>query len=149
MIILHFDLQPQFKYMNYFIYTSHQREVCNKLASTLIHGCDVSVCMSALFTQPPLSLIFLSENALRPLLKVNCICRFYLFQRAKRSDATIKIKLDHIAFEIVFFSDRMKLYHFCLVDNFRNHRISIINASVIYRLSGRKANLVHRNITAW
>ena len=24
MIILHFDLQPQFKYMNYFIYTSHQ-----------------------------------------------------------------------------------------------------------------------------
>ena len=23
MIILHFDLQPQFKYMNYFIYTSH------------------------------------------------------------------------------------------------------------------------------
>ena len=24
MVILHFDLQPQFKYMNYFIYTSHQ-----------------------------------------------------------------------------------------------------------------------------
>ena len=24
MIILHFDLLPQFKYMNYFIYTSHQ-----------------------------------------------------------------------------------------------------------------------------
>ena len=24
MIVLHFDLQPQFKYMNYFIYTSHQ-----------------------------------------------------------------------------------------------------------------------------
>ena len=24
MIILHFDLQPQFKYMNYFIYTLHQ-----------------------------------------------------------------------------------------------------------------------------
>ena len=24
MIILHLDLQPQFKYMNYFIYTSHQ-----------------------------------------------------------------------------------------------------------------------------
>ena len=24
MIILHFDLQSQFKYMNYFIYTSHQ-----------------------------------------------------------------------------------------------------------------------------
>ena len=24
MIILHFDLQPQLKYMNYFIYTSHQ-----------------------------------------------------------------------------------------------------------------------------
>ena len=24
MIILHFDLQPQFKYVNYFIYTSHQ-----------------------------------------------------------------------------------------------------------------------------
>ena len=23
MIILHFDLQPQFKYMNYFTYTSH------------------------------------------------------------------------------------------------------------------------------
>ena len=23
MIILHFDLQPQFKYMNYLIYTSH------------------------------------------------------------------------------------------------------------------------------
>ena len=26
MIILHFDLQPQFKYMNYFIYTSHHAE---------------------------------------------------------------------------------------------------------------------------
>ena len=26
MIILHFDLQPQFKYMNNFIYTSHQNE---------------------------------------------------------------------------------------------------------------------------
>ena len=25
MIILHFDLQPQFKYMNYFIYTSHHK----------------------------------------------------------------------------------------------------------------------------
>ena len=24
MIILHFDLKPQFKYMNYFIYTSHK-----------------------------------------------------------------------------------------------------------------------------
>ena len=24
MIIHHFDLQPQFKYVNYFIYTSHQ-----------------------------------------------------------------------------------------------------------------------------
>ena len=28
MIILHFDLQPQFKYMNYFIYTSHHKEKC-------------------------------------------------------------------------------------------------------------------------
>ena len=27
MIILHFDLQPQFKYMNYFIYTSRQDDV--------------------------------------------------------------------------------------------------------------------------
>ena len=27
MIILHFDLQPQFKYMIYFIYTSHQEKV--------------------------------------------------------------------------------------------------------------------------
>ena len=27
MIILHFDLQPQFKYMNYFIYTSHHYKV--------------------------------------------------------------------------------------------------------------------------
>ena len=25
MIILHFDLQPQFKYMNYFMYTSHNK----------------------------------------------------------------------------------------------------------------------------
>ena len=25
MIILHFDLQPQFKYMNYFIYASHKK----------------------------------------------------------------------------------------------------------------------------
>ena len=38
MIILHFDLQPQFKYMNYFIYTSHHltphgRYELNKLAS--------------------------------------------------------------------------------------------------------------------
>ena len=38
MIILHFDLQPQFKYMSYFIYTSHHftphgRYELNKLAS--------------------------------------------------------------------------------------------------------------------
>ena len=38
MIILHFDLQPQFKYMNYFIYTSHHfnpdgRYELNKLTS--------------------------------------------------------------------------------------------------------------------
>ena len=38
MIICHFDLQPQFKYMNYFIYTSHHftphgRYELNKLAS--------------------------------------------------------------------------------------------------------------------
>ena len=38
MIILHFDLNPQFKYMNYFIYTSHHftpdgRYELNKLTS--------------------------------------------------------------------------------------------------------------------
>ena len=43
MIILHFDLQPQFKYMNYFIYTSHHftphgRHELNKLASLPMCG---------------------------------------------------------------------------------------------------------------
>ena len=43
MIILHFDLQPQFKYMNYFIYTSHHftphgRYELNKLASPPMCG---------------------------------------------------------------------------------------------------------------
>ena len=43
MIILHFDLQPQFKYMNYFIYTSHHftphgRYELNKLASLPMYG---------------------------------------------------------------------------------------------------------------
>ena len=43
MIILHFDLQPQFKYMNYFIYTSHHftphgRYELNKLASLPMCG---------------------------------------------------------------------------------------------------------------
>ena len=43
MIILHFDLEPQFKYMNYFIYTSHHftpqgRYELNKLASLPICG---------------------------------------------------------------------------------------------------------------
>ena len=38
MIVLHLDLQPQFKYMNYFIYTSHHftphgRRELNKLIS--------------------------------------------------------------------------------------------------------------------
>ena len=38
MIILHFDLQPQFKFLNYFIYTSHHftphgRYELNKLTS--------------------------------------------------------------------------------------------------------------------
>ena len=38
MIIIHFDLQPQFKYMNYLIYISHHftphgRSELNKLAS--------------------------------------------------------------------------------------------------------------------
>ena len=32
MIILHFDLQPQFKYMNYFIYTSHHSAINAKEA---------------------------------------------------------------------------------------------------------------------
>ena len=43
MIILHFDLQPQFKYMNYFIYIPHQftphgRYELNKLASLPMCG---------------------------------------------------------------------------------------------------------------
>ena len=43
MIILHFDLQPQFKYMNYFIYTWHHftphgRYELNKLASLPMCG---------------------------------------------------------------------------------------------------------------
>ena len=43
MIILHFDLQPQFKYMNYFMYTSHHftphgRYELNKLASLPMCG---------------------------------------------------------------------------------------------------------------
>ena len=43
MIILHFDLQPQFKYMNYFIYTSRHftpygRYERNKLASLPMCG---------------------------------------------------------------------------------------------------------------
>ena len=43
MIILHFDLQPQFKYMNYFIYISHHftphgRYELNKLASLPMCG---------------------------------------------------------------------------------------------------------------
>ena len=43
MIILHFDLQPQFKYMNYFIYTSHHftphgRYELNKLTSLQLCG---------------------------------------------------------------------------------------------------------------
>ena len=43
MVILHFDLQPQFKYMNYFIYTSHHftphgRYELNKLASLPMCG---------------------------------------------------------------------------------------------------------------
>ena len=43
MIILHFDLQPQFKYMNYFIYTSHHftphgRYELNKLAALPMCG---------------------------------------------------------------------------------------------------------------
>ena len=43
MIIIHFDLQPQFKYMNYLIYTSHHftphgRYELNKLASLPMCG---------------------------------------------------------------------------------------------------------------
>ena len=43
MIILHFDLQPQFKYMNYFMYTSHHftpygRYELNKLTSLPMCG---------------------------------------------------------------------------------------------------------------
>ena len=43
MMILHFDLQPQFKYMNYFIYTSHHftphgRYELNKLTSLPMCG---------------------------------------------------------------------------------------------------------------
>ena len=43
MIILHFDLQPQFKYMNYFMYTLHHftphgRYELNKLASLPMCG---------------------------------------------------------------------------------------------------------------
>ena len=43
MIVLHFDLQPQFKYMNYFIYTSHQsvlneKKLGGSLDSQLIMG---------------------------------------------------------------------------------------------------------------
>ena len=33
MITLHFDLQPQFKSMNYFIYTSHQFKLLSAICS--------------------------------------------------------------------------------------------------------------------
>ena len=36
MIILHFHLQPQFKYMNYFIYTSHQKLNNSELRTKLL-----------------------------------------------------------------------------------------------------------------
>ena len=35
MIILHFDLQPQSKYMNYFIYNSHQDTAIQKVKNLL------------------------------------------------------------------------------------------------------------------
>ena len=43
MIILHFDLQPQFKYMNYFIYTSHPRQLCCWRRYSGVLGCSSRV----------------------------------------------------------------------------------------------------------
>ena len=58
MIILHFDLQPHFKYMNYFIYTSHQKSsirgtsvigrVFFKIEKTFIRAIALSTCIQAL-----------------------------------------------------------------------------------------------------
>jgi len=39
---------------------------------------------------PQKVLVFLSENASRPFLKVNCISQFYLFQRAKQTEQNSK-----------------------------------------------------------
>lgn len=78
-------------------------------------------------------LVFLSENASRPFLKVNCISQYYLFQRAKQTEQNSK--WDHIKFEIAFFSDRMKIIiSFWLIAS----EVSIHNASVSSRLSGPK-----------
>lgn len=53
---------------------------------------------------------FFVWKCLRPFLKVSCICQFYLFQRAnKKKTRQKKTKLDHITFEIVLFSNRMKI----------------------------------------
>ena len=38
MIILHFDLQPQFKCMNYFLYTSHHFTPCGRMNSLPMYG---------------------------------------------------------------------------------------------------------------
>ena len=43
MIILNLDLQPQFKYMSYFIYTSHQKNYCTFSDSSMATMGDKSV----------------------------------------------------------------------------------------------------------
>ena len=65
MIILHFDLQPQFKYMSYFIYISHHPLICIMPGSTftfwpyLFPGITYQLTLQAVFTVlhiPPISL---------------------------------------------------------------------------------------------
>ena len=95
---------------------------------------------------PQEMLVFLSENASRPFLKVNCISQYYLFQRAKQTEQNSK--WDHIKFEIAFFSDRMKIIiSFWLIGSEVVRSLLITLAWALDYQVQRKTDFVGRKIT--
>ena len=53
MIILHFDLQPQFKYMNYFMYTSHHNNKCRNTGAKVFVFLRANCCTNCYYNFNP------------------------------------------------------------------------------------------------
>ena len=89
MIILHFDLQPQFKYMSYFINTSH-RTYLFRVKYVVCPPTKVALYLTELFSST-VSLSFPSLAAKNTYgeLDINIVCELIFFERQNHNESEV------------------------------------------------------------